>query len=247
MIWVLTAAGLAGRCGRRAGISLASARAAAHPGPGPSAPALSAAPRKPGQGAPRRVPLVAVPRVRGSLVAAVGLAVVACLLVPPAAHAADATDILLDDAGPGFQRGSDQQGSLSSTTRTFIHPHGQLQLQAIPVTDGVSTRQLFALLEQVDVGIPGVATVDVPGLPLARWMGQEGVAPEQSSVLFVAFAARSAVFSALLTTDDVKALPPVATLLDVATRQIARAGGAPEGADRAGRPRRPRPHPAPAR
>ena len=169
--------------------------------------------------------------MRGSLVAAVGLAVVACLLVPPAAHAADATDILLDDAGPGFQRGSDQQGSLSSTTRTFIHPHGQLQLQAIPVTDGVSTRQLFALLEQVDVGIPGVATVDVPGLPLARWMGQEGVAPEQSSVLFVAFAARSAVFSALLTTDDVTALPPVATLLDVATRQIARAGGAPEGAD----------------
>ena len=51
-------------------------------------------------------------------------------------------------------------------------------------------------------------------------------------MLFVAFAARSAVFSALLTTDDVEALPPVATLLDVATRQIARAGGPPEGADR---------------
>ena len=48
----------------------------------------------------------------------------------------------------------------------------------------------------------------------------------------MAFAARSAVFSALLTTDDVEALPPVATLLDVATRQIARAGGPPEGADR---------------
>jgi hypothetical protein len=173
-----------------------------------------------------------VRRVRGSLVAAVGLAVAACLLVPPAAHAADASDILLDDAGPGFQRGPDQQGSLGSTTRTFVHPHGQLQLQAIPVTGGVSTRQLFALLEQVDVGIPGVATVDVPGLPLARWMGEEGVPPERSSVLFVAFAARSAVFSALLTTDDVRALPPVATLLDVATRQIARAGGPPEGADR---------------
>ena len=170
--------------------------------------------------------------MRGSLVATVGLAVAACLLVPPAAHAADATDILLDDAGPGFQRGPDQQGSLSSVTRTFVHPHGQLQLQAIPVTSGVSTRQLFALLEQVDVGIPGVATVDVPGLPLARWMGQEGVPPERSPVLFVAFAARSAVFSALLTTDDVEALPPVATLLDVATRQIARAGGPPEGADR---------------
>ena len=112
----------------------------------------------------------------------------------------------------------------------------------------MSTRQLFALLEQVDVGIPGVATVDVPGLPLARWMGEEGVPPEQSPVLFVAFAARSAVFSALLTTDDVQALPPVATLLDVATRQIARAGGPPEGADRTGRrpptPRSPRSSPA---
>ena len=170
--------------------------------------------------------------MRGSLVAAVGLAVAACVLLPSAAHAADATDILLDDAGPGFQRGPDQPGPLGSATRTFVHPHGQLQLQAIPVTGGVSTRQLFALLEQADVGIPGVATVDVPGLPLARWMGEQGVAPERSSVLFVAFAARSAVFSALLTTDDVEALPPVATLLDVATRQIARAGGPPEGADR---------------
>ena len=175
---------------------------------------------------------MAVPRVRGSLVAAVGLAVAACLLLPLAAHAADATDILLDDAGPGFQRGPDQQGSLSSVTRTFVHPHGQLQLQAIPVTGGVSTRQLFALLEQAGGGIPGIATVDVPGLPLARWMGERGVPPERSRLLFVAFAARSAVFSALLTTDDVDALPPVATLLDVATRQIARAGGPPEGADR---------------
>jgi hypothetical protein len=138
--------------------------------------------------------------VRGSLVAAVGLAVAACLLVLPVAHAADATDILLDDAGPGFQRGPDQPGSLGSATRTFVHPHGQLQLRAIPITGGVSTRQLFALLEQAGVGIPGVATVDVPGLPLARWMGEQGVPPERSRVLFVAFAARSAVFSAVLIT-----------------------------------------------
>ena len=44
------------------------------------------------------------------------------------------------------------------------------------------------------------------------------------------FASRTGIFTALLSSDDVDALPPVDTLLDVARRQIERAGGPPDTA-----------------
>ena len=44
--------------------------------------------------------------------------------------------------------------------------------------------------------------------------------------MVVIFASRTGIFTALLSSEDV--LPPVTTLLDVARRQIERAGGAPD-------------------
>ena len=157
------------------------------------------------------------------------LAVLAAAAAVPmgSAHAVDDARVLLENAGPGFERVEDQAGDLGTVTRTFVHPDGELQLQLIPLSEGIDARQLFVLLEEIRFDAPGIGRIDIPGLPLARWMGVEGVAPERSPVLFVAFASRSSLFSALLTTNDLESLPPVVTLLDVARRQIERAGGAP--------------------
>ena len=144
------------------------------------------------------------------------------------AHAADDVDDLLDDAGPGFQQGQDAPGPLGATTRTFVHPNGQLQLQMIPLSDGIDVRQMFALVAQVDV--PDVVEIDEPGPPLSRWFALEGVDPEVAPVVFVAFASRSSIFTALLTSDDVTALPPLATLRGLVPRQVERAGGPPPDA-----------------
>ena len=75
------------------------------------------------------------------------------------------------------------------------------------------------------VPVPGPRPHRRAGLPLARWSATEGVPPERAPIVVVIFASRTGIFTALLSSEDVDALPPVTTLLDVARRQIERAGG----------------------
>jgi hypothetical protein len=163
----------------------------------------------------------------GGLLLVAGWALAAVAFTGPALGADDSS-ILLDDAGPGFQRGEDVPGRLGATTRTFLHANGQLQLTVIPLSEGIDVHQMFDLVAQVEV--PGLAQIDVPDLPLARWFAQEGVDPARSPVAFVAFASRSSIFTLLLTSDDVSALPPLTTVRTLARAQLDRAGGGPAAA-----------------
>jgi hypothetical protein len=152
------------------------------------------------------------------------------MLTRPAQATGDA-DVLVEDAGPGFEQAGDQVGKGGAVSRTFVHPAGQLILQYTPLGEGMDAAVFFSFTDQAAFQFPGLAPFDVPGLPLARWSASEGIDPERAPVVVVLFASRTAIFTALLRSDDVDALPPVPTLLDVARRQIERAGGAPDLAD----------------
>ena len=138
--------------------------------------------------------------------------------------------MLIEDAGPGFEQAGDQAGREGAVTRTFVHPAGQLVLQYTPLGEDMDAEVFFSFVDQAAFQFPGLVPVDVPGLPLARWSATEGVDVEQAPVVVVMFASRTGIFTALLSSDDVDALPPVATLLEVARRQIERAGGPPDDA-----------------
>ena len=130
-------------------------------------------------------------------------------------------------AGPGFEQAGDQAGQ-GAVSRTFVHPAGQLVLQYTPLGQDMDAAVFFSFVDQAPFQFSGLVTVDVPGLPLARWSATEGVPPERAPIVVVIFASRTGIFTALLSSEDVDALPPVTTLLDVARRQIERAGGAPD-------------------
>src|SRR4029453_15568778 len=113
--------------------------------------------------------------VRGFLVAA-ALAVTAGLLARPA-HATGDDDILVDDAGPGFEQAGDQAGQGGAVSRTFVHPAGQLILQYTPLGQDMNAEVFFSFMDQAPFQFSGLVHVDVPGLPLARWSATEGVPP----------------------------------------------------------------------
>jgi hypothetical protein len=147
------------------------------------------------------------------------------------AHASGDVDVLIEDAGPGFEQAGDEVGQGGAVSRTFMHPAGQLILQYTPIGQDMDAAVFFSFVDQAAFQFPGLVPVDVPGLPLARWSATEGIPPEQAPVVVVLFASRTGIFTALLSTDDVQALPPVTTLLEVARRQIERSGGAPDAGD----------------
>ena len=149
-------------------------------------------------------------------------------MLSPVAHATVDTDVLIEDAGPGFEQAGDETGRGGTASRTFVHPAGQLVVQYTPLAEDMDAAQFFAFMEQADPGFSGLKRVDVPGLPLARWSATEGADPARAPVVIVMFASRTGIFTALLSSDDVDALPPVDTLLDVARKQIERAGGPPD-------------------
>ena len=169
--------------------------------------------------------------VRGSLIVGALVAALAAMtgaMLSPAAHATVDTDVLIEDAGPGFEQAGDETGRGGTASRTFVHPAGQLVVQYTPLAEDMDAAQFFAFMEQADPGFSGLERVDVPGLPLARWSATEGADPARAPVVIVMFASRTGIFTALLSSEDVDALPPVETLLDVARRQIERAGGPPD-------------------
>ena len=169
--------------------------------------------------------------VRGSLIVGALVAALAAMtgaMLSPAAHATVDTDVLIEDAGPGFEQAGDETGRGGTASRTFVHPAGQLVVQYTPLAEDMDAAQFFAFMEQADPGFVGLERVDVPGLPLARWSATEGADPARAPVVIVMFASRTGIFTALLSSEDVDALPPVETLLDVARRQIERAGGPPD-------------------
>ena len=165
--------------------------------------------------------------VVGALVAA--LAAMTGAMLPHPAHATVDTDVLIEDAGPGFEQAGDQTGRGGTASRTFVAPGRPVGRSSTRRSrEDMDAAQFFAFMEQADPGFPGLVRVDVPGLPLARWSATEGVEPARAPVVVVMFASQTGIFTALLSSDDVDALPPVDTLLDVARRQIERAGGPPD-------------------
>jgi hypothetical protein len=145
----------------------------------------------------------------------------------PDDSAVDPGAVLLDDPGGGLVRqGPDTSGAQGTTTRTFRRPDAgaTLQLTIVPISGGVDVRQLFGLFAGVNLGLQ---PVDVPGLALARWYVTPGRQADDAPAALVVFASRHAVFSALLVTDGASGAPAVPVLLELARRQIDRAGGPP--------------------
>ena len=86
----------------------------------------------------------------------------------------------------------------------------------------------FSFVDQAPFQFSGLVTVDVPGLPLARWSATEGVPPRAGAHRGRDLRQPHGHLHRAAEQRDVDALPPVTTLLDVARRQIERAGGAPD-------------------
>jgi hypothetical protein len=148
-------------------------------------------------------------------------------LVGPASAADDATALLLQDAGPGFTPAGDVRGAQGLVTRSFRHVNGELQLTAIPVDPGVDVNVLLGGLAKPTAGF---VPIQVEGIAPASWFVPSGSDAGSATAALVFFASQHAIFSALLVTDGSGALPPVPTLLDIARRQVERAGGPPAAA-----------------
>ncbi len=170
-----------------------------------------------------------VGRVYRVILAVATVIAVGAVFGSAAAAADDPATILLDGAGPGFQREHDTPGAQGTITRTFRHRNGELQLTIVPVSPDVDVRDLFGLFAKVSIGLQAV---EVNGLPLAKWFITPGASPQSAANALVVFASRHAIFSALLVTDGTSGLRAVPTLLALATRQIERAGGPPPSTPR---------------
>jgi hypothetical protein len=160
----------------------------------------------------------------GRLLIALAAAVVVATLVGPAGAADDPAAVLLDDAGPGFQRVGDAAGAPGTLTRSFRHPHGQLQLSIVPISPDIDVRTMFSVFADTDFGLQ---RVDVKGLALARWFITPGSRPDNADRALVVFASRHAIFTGVLVTDGSGELRAVKTLLAISERQVERAGGPP--------------------
>jgi hypothetical protein len=158
--------------------------------------------------------------------------VTAGVSIPGAATALpDASEVMLDDVGGGFELVGDDPGSLGSLTRTWRDGVREVSITGFPVTTPPGVHALFEVLTSTEVGLD---VIPEPSLELGAWLVPTGGAPGERGFSALVIAAREHLFSINLVTEiDAEldtGLDGPAFVLGLAERQISAAGGQPSGA-----------------
>ena len=166
------------------------------------------------------------------------LVVLAVLLVPagrPVVGAAplDGRDVVLDDAGPAWSVADEQVGSLGSFTRTWRGPLGELSIHGFPVSTPPGVGALFEGLATTETGFDVVPT---PELAMGAWLVPSDGSPGDFGFTALTFASHSHLFTITLALADGADVDGPDLAVELAHRQIDRAGG-PPGPDAAPEPR----------
>jgi hypothetical protein len=169
---------------------------------------------------------------RGSHRAApwLALAVLVILLAPiarpvSASSPPEGRDVVLSDVGPEWTLVDEQEGTLGAFTRTWRGPLGELSLHGFPVSTPPGVAALFEGLTTTDAGVD---VIPEPGLAIGAWLVPPGGSPGDIGFTGLTFASHAHLFTITLALADGVEFDGPGFALDLAHRQIDRAGGPPE-------------------
>lgn len=137
----------------------------------------------------------------------------------------DVRDVMLADVGPAWTLADEQEGRSDAFTRTWRGPPGELSIHGFAVSTPPGVAALFEGLTATEAGVD---VIPEPGLALAAWLVPAGGAPGDSGFTGLVFASHSHIFTITLALAAGAAVDGPGLALDLAHRQIDRAGGPPE-------------------